>query len=302
MNNDTKALPIILIHKGAKNLSLPFVLSQVKLFNPESRIIFIGDETNKKYNKYVEHFLIEDYLEEGELLKKYYKHFSPNPHEFELFCLQRWFVLLNFVKKNKIKKCFYMDSDVMVYSDLSKESANFSQCDMTVNSRFFGHCMFVNNSDALQDFCNFILKTYEEKSLPEIKTDFNDYLEMVKKEKGGISDMTFLNKYYKMHEDKVCDTNIIIGNSTFDNNVNDPNGFIVDNRGITRGIKRINMVKGIPYGTEKGTLRKIRFNVIHFQGPAKKYIPFFYSNRNTEFLGESLIAGGKFFFKKFFNY
>ena len=302
MNKNKTEITIILIHKGADNLSLPFVLKQVKFFNPKCRIILIGDKTNKKYGKYVDHFLIKDYMGEGLLLRKYYKHFSPNPYDFELFCLQRWFILFNFLERNKIEHCFYMDSDVMVYSDLSKEAINFFQYDLTVNNEFFGHCMFINNSNALKIFCDFILKTYQEKSLLEIKLEFSDYLKMVKKLNGGISDMAFINKYYETHKNTIGETGGITNDSVFDNNVNESGGFRIDSSLITRGIKKIFMTDGIPYGMHKKMFKKIRFNVIHFQGPAKKYIPFFSSQKDFHFFISFLLLSIKFYFKKNINF
>ena len=42
----------------------------------------------------------------------------------ELFCFQRWFVLYEFMKEQKIDKVFCMDSDVLLYTDASEDFKN----------------------------------------------------------------------------------------------------------------------------------------------------------------------------------
>jgi hypothetical protein len=98
---------LIFVHNGNQSY-LDNVFEMTRLFNPTLRIILLGDESNKlialKHN--VEHYSYSLYYETIP-----YEHFSPNPKEYELFCFERWFILRNFMKEQKIDKIVYSDSD-----------------------------------------------------------------------------------------------------------------------------------------------------------------------------------------------
>ncbi|NLC92995.1 MAG: hypothetical protein GX677_05985 [Treponema sp.] len=97
-----KKIPLIFLHKGSP-LYLQIALRKAKSVC-SSDVYLIGDETNNY--SYIKHALIKDYNHND--LEKYYKHMSPNGYNYEIFCLQRWFVLKDFCKQKVfIQKFFY---------------------------------------------------------------------------------------------------------------------------------------------------------------------------------------------------
>ena len=53
-------IPILIVHKG-NTFYLPIVLRQLRLFNPNSRICLISDESTKCYD-FVEHYDIKKFI------------------------------------------------------------------------------------------------------------------------------------------------------------------------------------------------------------------------------------------------
>ena len=90
------ALPIIFIHKG-DSFYLKYALENAKKFNPESRVILIGDKVTE-YPKFVEYHEMYDYSSSALKFKKVYKHMSTNTEAIERFCFERWFILNEFLK------------------------------------------------------------------------------------------------------------------------------------------------------------------------------------------------------------
>ena len=90
---------------------LEYTLKSLKLNFTNDNLILIGDDSNleisKKYG--FKHYNIKDYTEDFN-----YIHFSINDKKYEEFCIMRWIILDNFMKKNKIKDVMYFDSDVLI--------------------------------------------------------------------------------------------------------------------------------------------------------------------------------------------
>ena len=101
---------IVLIHKGFNDY-LEYNIKNLTEKFPNSNLYLIGDNHNKNItNKYKCNFFnIKDYYENFN-----YYHYSVNEYDYEEFCIQRWFILKNFMKKNNIKFSIYFDSDVLV--------------------------------------------------------------------------------------------------------------------------------------------------------------------------------------------
>ena len=94
------SIPIIFTHTN-NSLYLQLALLQAKKSCKEN-VCLIGDQSNAA--SFVRHFMLSDY-DKSELcadFEKNYKHFSPNPYNYELFCLKRWFVALDFLQKNNL--------------------------------------------------------------------------------------------------------------------------------------------------------------------------------------------------------
>ena len=104
-------MKIIYINKG-DTYYLNSVIATTAKYNEE--VILIGDNSLKKYaRKNISFVLFDEYRE-----KFGYKHISINPPDYEEFCIERWFILKNYMLKNGIKEVWYSDSDNIIYENI----------------------------------------------------------------------------------------------------------------------------------------------------------------------------------------
>ena len=124
------SIPIIFTHTN-NSLYLQLALLRAKKSCKEN-VCLIGDNSNAA--SFVRHFNLSDYDKSSLCLEfeKHYKHYSPNPYNYEFFCYKRWFVALDFLQKNNLSECFCVDSDVLIYDDLNKLSGLLADKDFSV--------------------------------------------------------------------------------------------------------------------------------------------------------------------------
>lgn len=266
-----KGLPIFFVHKGNGNI-LKYAVNQAKKFNPESEIYFLGDENNKFVREFgAVHIPISENSAYAEKFAEKFVNMSPNPADYELFCFQRWFVLAEYLKKrDDIDKFIYLDSDVMLYCDITEYASKYftDGYDLSV-CREIGPQYTFFRTDALYRMCEYMKKYYHD---PHFYGKLRDYYEerFVKGgDYGGICDMTLLGWFAQ--EQKTLDTNTISGGAVFDNSVNQSEGFEMKGK-----MKKIILSGGIPYGILKSG-EKIQFLGLHFQGSAKWYMYRYYT-------------------------
>jgi hypothetical protein len=272
------ALPIMIIHEGDKYY-LPFTLFQAKVSNPDSEVILIGNKENShyKYSDFANHYYISDYFKEAEEFSKLYKHMSLRPHDVELFCFTRWFVLKEFMIKHNIDKCMAIDSDIMLYGNISEEQKNFKDCDFTLSTKS-GHCTFINSQKGITEFCSFMTDLFTKPELLSIleqkyENHINNNLP------GGVCDMTAFYEYRKRNEHKILEISKIINDSYFENHVNVDEGFEMGKK-----IKKIRIKGKKAYCKHLESGKMIRFNCLHFQGGAKRTIWKYYTGNPLGFI------------------
>ena len=275
--------PIVVLHKG-RHKYLNICLKQAKFSNPSSRIILLGDEANFElaHEVGVEHYYIKDYFKSARDFSKIYKHHSVNNYDFELFCLQRWFVINEFIKEQKIEKFLHIDSDVLLYADLTKEKGlldTVANYDMTISS-VSGHTSFFNSQNVLNKFCNFICEIFNDvKFFEQFKNNPNDSQIHYNVAMGGIismfkplSDMTLLYFFSNLYDVRALNTSHIeinggVINGNFMLNpayapLGSINYLVFDKNNVPNYIKY----------TDSG-FEFVRAYSLHFQGYNKKLMP-----------------------------
>jgi len=259
------ALPIIFIHKG-DSFYLKYALMNANKFNPDSRVILLGDGVST-YPDFVEYHKISDYSKSALYFRSIYKHMSKTPESIERFCFERWFILDEFLRVNNLKKAFTIDSDVLLFEDITKDSINFIEFSFTLAHKASGGLVFINSSAAIHRFCKFVLSLYEDKSLKIVKA--NLAREVKKFGMGNISDMSVFKEFYKKNSNEIGEITEIINDSTYDSMINgDQGGFEMDD-----GIKKIMFINELPYGILNG--KKVRLKCLHFAGQYKFYMRYF---------------------------
>ena len=259
------SLPIVFIHESNSD-SLKYALAQARKSNPNSDIFLLGDTSNDQYD-FVEHYYLADYFHDAAQFKKIYKHYSTHSVDFELICFQRWFILREFLTATNKQRCLYLDSDVMLYANVTEDYRKFERFDFTVCWNAIGCVFFLNRIDGLEAFCQFLMDIYNKKDRYHYDKMLSQFAVRRKNRlAGGACDMTALQLYGELNFGLVGEASHIIDGSVYDPNINMPHpGFQMEN-----GIKKIVWKDGRPYGRFVRTGEEIRFNSLHFNGRAKK--------------------------------
>jgi len=267
------SIPVVFLHVGANSPVLEKVIKQA---NKQNEVILIGDSNTVHLRDEcgigfvdIQKVVDEDFV----LFDKLYDHLSTNPEFIEKFCFLRWFAVRTMMERANLDRIFYADSDVMLYCDVTEENKKFEQFDMTLVHRCCGSTSFMSK-ESLSTFCDYMLDIYKEKEEFAYGDLLNKFSNMRKHNKdGGVCDMTLLDRFH--YEDskgggpcRIGEMTHVIEESTYDHNINTDEG-IYDHDGRS---KNIVWKDGNPYCYNKNLKREIRFNALHYQGPAKQLL------------------------------
>lgn len=253
-----RSIPIIIVHKG-NSFYLEPVLRQIRLFNPESRICLISDDSTKGKFDFVEHHDISRYMTGADEFAKIYVHLSINPFGYELFCFQRWFVIRDFIRSQKMQHFLCLDSDVLLYCNVDDVFSKWTSFDFTVCGGI-GPCFSLFNSSSIERLCNYMSYLYtDSEAFKRVKRFYEDVVD------GGFCDMTVLAWYQKDVSDNVLDLAYPVDGACFDVNISDPMGCFE----MEKGKKKIYWMEDLPYGRRLEDGSFVRFYGLHLQGGAK---------------------------------
>lgn len=257
--------PIVLIHQGDSNY-LFRTLFMLNRFYKKNEIFLIGNAENKHYSNWCTHVSIDKLLIATNQIASSFFNLSSNSAGFELFCIQRWFVLSAFINNRGLKQVIYLDSDILIYEQLDKYFPFFNGYGMTMIG-VSGHTNFIQNPKVLTNFCDWILNLYSTDSgKATIQQWYSEHLTVHKD--GGISDMTFFTKYLELCPTDVLNLENFSSEFVFDRSFSESNGFETEDNGMKKLIWKNNtpFVKQLQTGVEK------RMVTIHFQGIGKPYL------------------------------
>lgn len=263
--NTLAITPIVLIHKGNSNY-LPVSIWQLKnTQNKNTPIFLIGNDDNAHFGNIISHLNYADYIAEAAEFTKAYKHYSTNPYDYELFCIQRWFVLKAAMQKHGWDSCIYLDSDIMAYTNLADAPTQVKQAGMTV-SCISAHTNFVNRLTAITLFCDFVVGFYTKpNSDAELKQIYDSYIK--NNGAGGVSDMTMFTLFRKKYPEQILDISATIEGQTYDVTIDYHNGFDMDGE-----FKKIMWKDKQPHAQIKEGKSLVKHNTLHFQGKSKEKI------------------------------
>lgn len=270
-----RAIPVIYVHWGNSDY-LKYTFRQTKYFNSDSRIIFLGDETNNKY-KEVEHYNILDYSKSADAFDKIYKHLCFLSQYYVLFWFKRWFIIKDFLETRKdIDDFLYVDSDVLLFCNVSEVFSRYKHYSLSLNGERGPQYTYFNSKDSLNDFCNFVTRLYTEPAL------FSNLIEKYRTHQihslpGGVDDMHAFYEYRTQTKKEIGDTAQEMNETVFDGCFNVSEGYEFDNSSQT---KQIYWKNEIPYVFNIKKEKILRLNAIHFQGPSKKLMHKFYSGKD----------------------
>lgn len=287
------SIPIVFIHKG-NSWYLPYTLYQAHTTNPLSNIYLIGDEETKNYPKWVNHVDYSQYEDNCKQLRTIYKHKSTLGKGFELLCIERWFVLYKFLTKKNINNCIYLDSDILVYSNLS-EAQKLTNGYAATWSGFSAHSNYINDVSALKDYCDNIIDSYTN-NLPKAIKEKTIFFRRINNTdtQEAISDMTFWADYNIRYPGKLLNISNQNFKGTFDISMEETR-FCEDNGA---GIKKIYWNHKIPQCRFKATNQIIPMITLHFAGKAKLILKKHFKYWSIRFLLFKITNDLRILFKK----
>lgn len=181
------------------------------------------------------------------------------------------------MEEHNLDIVFYVDSDVLLFTNANEEWEKYKQFDITLLHRTAATSSFITKR-AIDNFCNFLINTYINKTSYEYKKIESHF--MVRRDcglPGGVCDMTFLD-YFHYHFNvgggpgRVGEMMTIIDGSTYDHNINAQD----QDFELSNGIKNIKVINKVPYVFNIKLNQDIKLNAIHFQGNAKHLIKQYY--------------------------
>ena len=192
-------LPIVFFHSGNIPGYLIRSVNQALIYN--KNVVLITD-TSSEHLK-IKQYLIDQLNEGVATFEDKYVHMSSNSVSFELICIKRWFLLRNYMNKYNIDVCYYSDSDVMIYDNLTavysfyKEfDAAYTMTEYQENYRWSASaCCSFWKRETINRFCDFILDLYSTSKIEKLKQKWNYHQQ--NNIPGGICDMTLLYLFTK---------------------------------------------------------------------------------------------------------
>jgi len=252
------SFPIVTLYRGNRWF-LPYTLYQARKTNPDSEIILIGDDENKHLNCICRHYRCDKYDSAADRVRKVYRHKSIWRPEFEYVCIERWFILREFMLREGVDRCLYLDSDILVFSDLSRISRELPPSPMTWTG-YSAHVNFITDVSALTEYCDFVVDVFanHERSIAEPDTLYGRI--MRGEFDSNISDMVFFFDFNTKHPGRLFDVAVPRNDTVFDITIEQDQGMLMEN-----GIKKIGWKDSrTPFATDAATLRPIQLHTIHF--------------------------------------
>ncbi len=277
---------IVIIHTGFVKY-LIYTLRKIKETNKNANIFLISDKEYKEYFKYSSFVDIKKlYKEESIEFKNKYIHLGKSNPNYEMFCMQRWIILKDFMKEYNIRECFYIDSDILLFSDLNEALNPFNKYNISLANNL-GLSMYIKDVKVLEEFSKYLLFKYtNEKEINKLKSMYYDDPNRVNNGvAGSISDMDLSRDFFsnfnlpvgnlsEIENDSVFDSAIVYGGAEFEM--------------LKKGryqMKKIFFENNIPfcnYSKEKIN-KKIRFHSLHFLVWTKLYIKKLSENKDLDF-------------------
>ena len=156
---------------------------------------------------------------------------------------------------------------MLLYCDITEEQKKFEDYRYTLTHNISAGISFINDTSILDEYCHLVTNAYNRQDLFNFDKCFNHYLLLQKHGRpGGVCDMTFWEILRnKGNPGLVGETSAILGGSTFDHNINGPDGYEMHD-----GVKKVVWENDVPFCIQTSSGRKIKFNCLHFQGFHRK--------------------------------
>lgn len=262
-----KAPCIIYFHEGFSPY-LPFALSQAARSNPSARIILLGNQENKMKGISYEHHMLFDYSKRQQEFLGAYRHFHPGCLEDERRCIERWIFLAEFVQRHRIEEFLFLDSDTVLFGDVTKLFERCRGYDAGGTPIFTGLCAFIKKN-LVPDFADWILEQYRNPAVVQAwERRFQRHMGGERDEGAVVQDMALAIMFIEKRGIRVLDLS------------RPKDGEMVDSgqfgRAFQHGTKEADILIQAHPGSVVSTIQegeKIQLLAVHVNGYYKNHMP-----------------------------
>ena len=258
-------LPIVFVHRGNSRY-LFYSLWQARRWNPEAPIYLLGTHESRHLRRWVTHVDLRDHWAGAAAFAGVYQHHSRLGHDFELLCIQRWFVLRDFMRRLNLERCVALDTDILVYTNMTEATGHLPDAAGMTMTGWSPHTNYVSRRAALEQFCDFVTGHYAH---PDAGAHLRARADDVQQRLGaaGVSDMSWFWDFAEAHPGTVTQLLHARDHGRWDNTLTRSDGFVMQG-----DVKRIEWRHDQPYGFSSSDQEAHRFHLLHFQGSGKKHL------------------------------
>ncbi len=291
MHATDKPVPIVFLHKGYKDY-LYYTMRQARLYNPDAPIYLFGDQANNRFS-FLTHVDVTPYEAAAYPFEKDYQHYSWQPYQFEMYCLKRYFILLEIMRAFSFERFYLCDTDLMFYSNVQEEydRLGMGSCDaaLYVHPNAQMEEVLIHNSlwtrPVLEHFCDFIRDVYAPGKVHRLEENYR-YKQATGHPAAFISDMYVLYLFYRAYKDRyrILDLSPIRDGATYDYNISEWPGLDREHTYALNdkefyGVKKLEIRDGKVYCYHKQLGREVQFKNLHFAGYNKMLVHRYYQGK-----------------------
>lgn len=265
-------IPVFVFHKGNPDY-LKKMVDFAVISNNE--IHLVGNDENKNVSAIWAN--ADDYLSDSFYeFEKAFIQLSDYSYDFDMMCFKRFYIMLEYMKKNKLDEMIFADSDMLIFTDLT-EFFRKNKCKVSLsipkrqeNFRWAAQasCSYWT-IEYLEDFLLFVIDMYKN-HIDVLKEKYAYHI--ANAAKGGVCDMTLLYLWSREKEG-VLNTAMDVDGVVLDHVVGRSDNYL-DNEYAFHKILKVKKVKfknKKPYFIrDDGT--EIMAATIHCQGSTKSLI------------------------------
>lgn len=154
-------LPPLIIYHATFLPYLPFCLWQNARTNPGRECVLLGNRDNKIDGINYTHIHAEKYQDKNSEFIKVYRHASHSHFGDERRCIERWFVLWEYLERHRVQDFYFLDSDYLLFEDLSKYEFSWIGKNACGTPNLWGFGYFPQ-PDLIRRLCIWILELYQD--------------------------------------------------------------------------------------------------------------------------------------------
>lgn len=283
------AIPLIMTHGPGGESYLYYTLKQARQYN--ERVTLLGEPEHQHLtgDLGVEHYNWADfYTEARQFFDEEYVQYSHYKEGYDRHVMAIFFFLKEFMQIMDLEVIASVDSDMMVYCDMTQEEARLPKdylvacCIPEYQPEYRWNastetCFFTYEGAC--EMCNFMHQTYTTpEGLARLREKWDWHI--ANNRPGGVCDLTLLYLFVESRDrDRIVNLTPVITTAehgTFSHKISGDENSIQGEYRMDGRLKEIQWRDGIPYGYNLRLRSWVRFKDIHLQGGDKVLAPSFY--------------------------